>query len=86
MTVEKLIELWALNPARRFGLTAGTLRVGVPADLVLFDPKWEEVISADTLESKAQNTPFLGKKLQGFPVMVWVGGKLVLGNRKVIDE
>ena len=86
MTVEKLIELWALNPARRFGLTAGTLQVGVPADLVLFDPKWEEVISADTLESKAQNTPFLGKKLQGFPVMVWVGGKLVLGNRKVIDE
>ncbi|HBR35155.1 MAG TPA: dihydroorotase [Firmicutes bacterium] len=86
MKAEKLIELWSLNPARRFGLVGGTLKVGAPADLVLFDPKWQEVITVDTLESKAQNTPFLEKKLQGFPVMVWVGGKLVLNNRKVIDE
>mgnify|MGYP001180475473 CR=1 FL=1 len=82
---EKIIELWAVNPARRFGLAGGTLKEGAPADLVLFDPEWRERITPDTLESKSKNTLFLGKELQGFPVMVWVGGKLVVNRRKVQD-
>ena len=74
LTPEKLIELWAVNPARRFGLTGGSLAEGTPADLVLFDPEWRELVTAENRESKAHNTPFLGQELQGFPVMVWVGG------------
>ncbi|NLY90015.1 MAG: dihydroorotase [Firmicutes bacterium] len=81
---ERLIELWAVNPARRFGLPGGTLAEGALADLVLFDPEWREVVTAETRESKSHNTPFLGKELQGFPVMVWVGGKLVVKDRKVL--
>ena len=84
LTPEKLVELWAVNPARRFGLTGGTLAEGTPADLVLFDPEWRELVTAETRESKAHNTPFLGQELQGFPVMVWVGGKLVVKDRKVV--
>lgn len=85
LTPEKLIELWAVNPARRFGLAGGTLAEGAPADLVLFDPEWRELVTVDNRESKAHNTPFLGRELQGFPVMVWVGGKLVMKDRKVLD-
>ncbi|HHT49273.1 MAG TPA: dihydroorotase [Firmicutes bacterium] len=84
LTPERLIELWAVNPARRFGLVGGTLAEGAPADLVLFDPEWRELVTAETRESKAHNTPFLGQELQGFPVMVWVGGKLVVKDRKVV--
>jgi dihydroorotase len=82
--IARVIELWSVNPARRFGLQGGTLQVGSSADLVLFDPEYKEKITVNTLESKAQNTPFLGKELQGFPVMTWVGGKLVMENRKII--
>jgi len=85
LSVPKLVELWSLKPAERFGLAAGTLKIGAPADMVLFDPDCKEVISADNLESKGHNTPFLGKEMQGFPVMVWVNGKLLLENRKIID-
>ncbi|NLL53184.1 MAG: dihydroorotase [Peptococcaceae bacterium] len=83
---EKLIELWSLNPAKRFALQGGTLKAGSPADMVLFDPEWQERVTAESLESKAQNTPFLEKELQGFPIMVWVGGKLVMKNRKIVEK
>ena len=85
LTPEKLIELWAVNPARRFGLPGGTLAEGTPADLVLFDPAWREAVTVETMESKSHNTPFLGRELQGFPVMVWVGGQLVMKDRKVLS-
>jgi dihydroorotase len=82
----KVLELWSRNPAQRFNLPGGTLESGSPADLVLFDPAYRERITAESMESKAQNTPFLGQELQGFPVMTWVGGKLVMADRKVISN
>jgi len=84
LTPEKMIALWSLNPARRFGLEGGTLKEGSPADLLLFDPEWREVITVESLESKAQNTPFLGQEMKGFPVRTWVGGKPVMTDRKVV--
>ena len=83
---ERVIEAWSYAPARRFGLNGGSFKPGMPADLVLFDPEHTEVIEAASLVSKARNTPFLGKTLQGFPVMVWVEGKLVQKDRKVIQR
>lgn len=83
ISMEKMVELWSLNPARRFGLVGGTLAVGSPADMILFDPGFQETITSSNLESKGKNTPFQDKKMQGFPVMSWVGGELVMENRKV---
>ncbi|KLU60506.1 dihydroorotase [Peptococcaceae bacterium CEB3] len=83
LSPERLAEAWSLAPARRFGLPGGTLRPGSPADLVLFDPEWRERITPDNLASKAQNTPFLGQELRGFPTMVWVGGETVLRGRRL---
>jgi dihydroorotase, multifunctional complex type len=81
---DRVIEAWSFSPAQRFGLPGGSLVPGAPADMVLFDPDFSEVIDPLTLVSKARNTPFLGKTLQGFPVMVWVDGRLVQRNRKVL--
>ncbi|CAA7602848.1 dihydroorotase [Acididesulfobacillus acetoxydans] len=83
LSPKRLAEVWSLAPARRFGLPGGTLRPGSPADLVLFDPEWRERITSDSLASKAQNTPFLGQELQGFPTLVWVGGEPVLRGRQL---
>lgn len=84
LTPRRLIEAWSCVPAQRFGLPGGSLKPGTPADLILFDPNYREIISESNLESKGQNTPFLGWELKGFPVMVWVGGRLVQRDRQII--
>lgn len=81
LSLDRVIEAWSYAPAKRFGLRGGTLMPGAPADMVLFDPDFTELIEPATLVSKARNTPFLGTTLQGFPVMVWVDGQLVQRNR-----
>lgn len=84
LSMERVIEAWSLAPAQRFGLRGGSLKPGAIADMVLFDPAFSEVIESASLVSKARNTPFLGKRLQGMPVMVWVAGRLVQRDRKVL--
>ncbi len=84
LSVQRLVEAWSTLPARRFNLEAGSIAVGKPADLVLFDPERTEKIEMESLCSKASNTPFLGRTLTGLPVMTWVDGKLVQQERKVI--
>ncbi|MDR3601475.1 MAG: dihydroorotase [Desulfosporosinus sp.] len=84
LSLERVIEAWSYSPAQRFGLSGGTLKAGAAADMVLFDPDFSEVIDSAQLVSKARNTPFLQKTLQGFPVMVWVEGQLVQRNRTVL--
>ncbi|WP_055084627.1 dihydroorotase [Jannaschia donghaensis] len=75
-----LAGLWralSLNPARRLGLEGGTLEVGAPADLVLFDPHAPFVLDRWTLASKSKNTPFDGARMEGRVLTTWVGGRIV---------
>ncbi|HBV85908.1 MAG TPA: dihydroorotase [Desulfosporosinus sp.] len=84
LSFDRVIEAWSVSPAQRFGLLGGTLKPGTAADMVLFDPDFTEEIVPAKLVSKARNTPFLGKTMQGFPVMVWVEGRLVQRDRTVL--
>ena len=75
-----LPQLWramSTNPARRLGLPGGTLAVGAPADLVLFDPDAPFVMDRFALASKSKNTPFDEARMQGRVLGTWVGGARV---------
>lgn len=61
LPIEQLIRLMSLAPARLYGLDAGYLAEGGPADMVIFH-KDEEWTAGDYL-SKSSNTPFTGEKL-----------------------
>ena len=63
LTLTQLIERMSLAPARLYGLDAGYLAEGGPADLVLFDPA--ESWTPERFYSRSQNSPFLGKTLKG---------------------
>ena len=65
------------NPARVLGAAAGSLAVGAPADVCLFDPSRSWVVKADSLASQGKNTPFLGLELTGRVVRTVVGGRTV---------
>ena len=68
-------------PAHIFGLPTGTLAKGAPADLVLIDPGEPFVVDAEKLHSRARNTAFEGRKLQGRARATYVGGECVFDAR-----
>ncbi|TDL88092.1 dihydroorotase [Meridianimarinicoccus aquatilis] len=74
LTLPALFRAMAMNPAKRLGLDAGTLTLGAPADLVLFDPHAPFVLDRFKLHSKSKNTPFDGARMQGRVRGTWVAG------------
>jgi dihydroorotase len=72
--IERMIALLSANPAKVLGLDTGTLAVGAPADLVLFDASAPWLIDADRMVAKAGNTPFDGLPVQGKVLRLWKGG------------
>lgn len=76
-TLEKVINWLAVKPAEIFGLNAGTLTVGAPADVAVFDITQTCTIDKEDFLSKGENTPFIGWKVKGETQMTFVNGKLV---------
>ena len=84
LTWPQLVEKFASNPARILGLKSGTLEKGSLADITIIDPKKEYTITRETLESKSKNSPFVGWRLTGRAVHLFVAGKLVMLNEKIL--
>ena len=72
----QLVAMLSTNPARRFGLVAGTLQLGAPADLVVFDEAAPWRIDGDQFHG-AGNTPFNGLPTAGRVRMTIKGGDVV---------
>jgi len=65
------------RPAGILGIEAGSLAVGAPADLVVFDPRRPWRVERGALESQGKNTPFLSLELEGRVRATLVGGAVV---------
>ena len=72
-----MVMRMSVTPARLFKLPGGTLAIGSPADVTVFDPDAEWVVDPATFLSKSQNTPFSGWTLKGKPRYTVVGGDMV---------
>jgi len=74
-----LVVRWlSTNPASVMGWQeSGTLGVGAPADIVIFDPEEEWVFKAENSRSKSKNSPFLGKRFSGRVRQTIVGGSTI---------
>lgn len=72
-----LVQRMTADPARVFGLEAGRLVPGAPADLTIVDLDAERTVDPETFASKGRNTPFAGWKLKGWPVATIARGRLV---------
>jgi dihydroorotase len=77
ISLTRMVELLACNPARIGKLNRGTLQIGAVADVTIFDPQKQIKVDAATFQSKSRNTPFDGWELQGAPVATIVGGQIV---------
>lgn len=76
LSLEKLVELMAVNPRRLFGLEAG-LAIGADADLVVMDLDTEYVINPEEFLSMGHATPFEGWRVKGRTLLTFVDGRIV---------
>ena len=75
--IERLIEMFTIEPAKLLKLKAGTLSTGAPADVTLIDPGLEWTVNVREFRSASRNSPFDGWKLKGRAVRTIVDGKTV---------
>ncbi|WP_308629261.1 dihydroorotase [uncultured Enterococcus sp.] len=75
-TLEQVINWMATKPAEIFQLEAGTLTVGAPADVAIFDIEHSSTIDKKDFLSKGENTPFVGWNVKGETLGTFVDGKL----------
>ncbi len=78
LSMSELLAAMTCNPAKMYGLDAGTIEEGKRADLVIFAAD-EEWIVGD-YESKSSNSPFTGMRLKGVVKHTIVDGNIVYQN------
>ncbi|HEX5591285.1 MAG TPA: dihydropyrimidinase [Candidatus Limnocylindrales bacterium] len=87
LTVERLVDVLATTPARRFGLRRkGAVEVGNDADLVLFDPAARRVIRAADLHHTSDYTPYEGLEVTGAVRSVFVRGRAVIRDGAFVGD
>ena len=72
----ELLEKMTYNPAKLYNFEAGYLEVDGPADIVIFDPTADRLVS-DHFASKAANSPFVDESLKGQVAYTICQGKIV---------
>ncbi len=80
LTLATLISKLTYEPSRIIGNKygkLGTLAIGVPADVTIFDPDRDWVVDTKAFASKGKNTPLAGSILKGKVIATIFQGKLV---------
>ncbi len=75
LTLPEIFRAVSHNPADRLGLETGQLKIGYPADLVLFDPMTPWIVDPSLLRSKSKNTPYDNERMQGRVLRTFVAGR-----------
>ena len=73
----RVLDALATRPADILGIEGGKLEKGASADLVLFDPDTPIRIDPASFHSKAKNSAFDGRPVQGKVLRTVVGGNTV---------
>jgi len=88
LTVNQFVALASSNPARIYGMfpQKGTIAVGADADLVVWDPNREAVVTHAALHDAMDYTPFEGTRVKGWPVTTVSRGDVVWDGHTVRGE
>jgi dihydropyrimidinase len=86
ITLNRMVELLATNPAKLFGLypRKGTLAVGSDADIVIFDPEKRETLSASTQHSRSDYNLYEGTEVVGAPEIVLLRGSVLVEDGELV--
>ncbi|MCX7669472.1 MAG: dihydropyrimidinase [Anaerolineae bacterium] len=98
LTVEQWVEVCCSAPARLFGLAGrkGVLAVGADADVVIFDPAREAVLThrnnaaahghppLHALHENCDYTPYEGFALRGYPILTMRRGHVIVRDGEFV--
>ncbi len=88
ISLQRMVELLATNPAKLFGLypRKGTIAIGSDADVVVFDPDKRVTISAATHHSRCDYSLFEGTTVTGSPEVVLRRGEVLVDNGELVGR
>lgn len=88
LSLQRMVELLATNPAKLFGIypRKGTIAVGSDADIVVFDPFQKRTLSVKTQQSRSDYTIYEGMQVVGSPETVLVRGHPVILRNELVDS
>jgi dihydropyrimidinase len=88
ITLNRMVELLATNPAKLFGLypRKGSIAVGSDADIVIFDPEKRVTLSASTHHSKSDYNLFEGVEVTGSPEIVLRRGEVLVEGDELVAK
>ena len=75
-SLQQLVDYLTIKPAQTFDLPYGKLEEGCFADLTIINLDEEREIKGEDFLSKADNTPFIGYKVYGNPILTMVEGEV----------
>ena len=78
LSLNDAIKKMSYNPASIFGINAGKLSIGMPADITIIDPHQVWVVNSKEFGSKSENCPFIDKQLKGKVFATIVNGNIVM--------
>ena len=83
---EKFQCIMSTNPAEIGGIAnhGRPIEAGSPANLVLFDPQHEVIVSGNT-HSKSQNSPYIGMTLTGKVTHTIYNGRLTVTDGRLVE-
>ncbi|MGB1249795.1 MAG: dihydropyrimidinase [Candidatus Promineifilaceae bacterium] len=87
LSLSQWVDRCCTTPARLLGLSKkGDVVIGHDADLVIFDPHQEKVLSAETLHENVDWTLYDGLTVEGWPTHVFSHGKLIIERDRCYAE
>lgn len=85
ISLERLTEMVTENPRRLLGVkNKGRIQIGFDADFTIIDLKKQRTITNDWIVSKSNWTPFDGYSVTGWPVSVFLKGKLAMQDDQIV--
>ncbi len=82
MSLERFVETCSATPAKMFGMypKKGTIAVGSDADIVIWSPEVETVMSVDVNHMDVDYTAYEGKTVKGKIELVMSRGRVLIEN------